>query len=142
MKICATSSLALACFSVSISAFSTRTVSFPPSSTRLYADAQQDAFAAFADSLEEDTVVVEEEKVDESWQERLEMLLDPLTPLAQRQVLMSELMASNEDIRNSVTAALRDRKVSHNKTRVVSFPIVLYSYILIFSLPLYYFSTD
>lgn len=96
-------------------AFSTRSFSSSTARRRssLYADTQQDAFAAFADSLEEkeDVAVVEKEVDDESWQERLEMLLDPLTPLAQRQVLMSELMASNEDIRNSVKAALRDRKV-------------------------------
>jgi len=101
----------LACLFGSVSAFSTTSLRArgTPSTCR-YADTQQDAFAAFADSLEQDEIVVEEEE-DESWQERLETLLDPLTPLAQRQVLMSELLQSNEDIRNSVTAALRDRRV-------------------------------
>jgi len=102
--------LSLACLCASVSAFCAPSFSHRPS-TLLSADTQQDAFAAFADSLEEETVVEEEEAVVESWQERLEMLLDPATPLAQRQILLSELMASNQDIRNSVTAALRDRKV-------------------------------
>jgi hypothetical protein len=67
------------------------------------------SFAAFANSLDEKQ---QQQKQDESWQERLEMLLDPLTPLAQRQILLSELMASNQDIRQSVTDALRERNVS------------------------------
>lgn len=103
--------LVLTCLCGSVSAFSTRSFSHhrPSSSLILRADAQQDAFTAFADSLQ-----VEEEHQDdhdESWQERLEMLLDPLTPLAQRQILLSELMASNDEIRNSVTVALRERNV-------------------------------
>jgi hypothetical protein len=77
-----------------------------------------DTFAAFAESLEDGTIIVEkEEEKHESWQERLEMLLDPLTPLARRQILLSELMASNEDIRRSVTVALRERNVSTEKNR-------------------------
>lgn len=66
------------------------------------------SFAAFANSLDEKQ---QQQKQDESWQERLEMLLDPLTPLAQRQILLSELMASNQDIRQSVTDALRERNI-------------------------------
>jgi hypothetical protein len=93
----------------------------------LNADAQQDAFAAFADSLEEDkeTSEIKDTQEEESWQERLELLLDPLTPLAQRQILMSELMASNEEIRISVTAALKDRKV-RIKRKCIHTPICRY----------------
>jgi hypothetical protein len=70
------------------------------------------SFAAFANSLDEKQQQQQQQKQDESWQERLEMLLDPLTPLAQRQILLSELMASNQDIRQSVRDALRYRNVS------------------------------
>lgn len=106
------------CLFGSVSAFSTTPSSL--CSTRhhslslplFYADRQTDTFAAFADSLEE------EPESDETWQERLESLLDPSTPLAQRQILMSELLSANQDIRDSVSAALRDRKVRERSTRV------------------------
>jgi hypothetical protein len=80
----------------------------------LYADRQVDTFAAFADSLEEEPELDD----DETWQERLESLLDPSTTLAQRQILMSELLSSSQDIRVSVSAALRDRKVRKIQTRI------------------------
>lgn len=97
-------------------------------SSLLHADTQQDAFAAFADSLEQEntsTQVVEEVHVE--WQERLEMLLDPQTPLAQRQILMSELLASNEEIRNSVSTALKDGKVSNKRIVCERIVVVLLS---------------
>lgn len=79
-------------------------------SSSLYAQRQKDgAFAAFADSLEEEP--------EESWQQRLESLLDPTTSLAQRQILMSELLSANQEIRDSVTEALRDRKVKTEHLR-------------------------
>ena len=78
-------------------------------STSTTSSSSSSSFAAFANSLEEEP---HQEEQDESWQERLEMLLDPLTPLAQRQILLSELMASNRDIQQSVTDALRERNVS------------------------------
>ena len=106
-----TGCIVLACMFGSVSAFvhSFSSFSLTPLSSRpcssVYARQQQDgAFAAFAETLE----VAES---DESWQERLESLLDPTTSLAQRQILVSELLSANQDIRDSVTAALRDRKV-------------------------------
>uniref|UniRef100_A0A7R9ZGF5 SOUL heme-binding protein n=2 Tax=Pseudictyota dubia TaxID=2749911 RepID=A0A7R9ZGF5_9STRA len=72
------------------------------------------AFSAFADSLDEDSLfddadMTEEEKA--TWQENLEQLLDPATPLAKRQILLSDLLNANDDIRESVQSALRERKI-------------------------------
>jgi hypothetical protein len=39
------------------------------------------------------------------------MLLDPNTPAAKRQILLSDLVNSNDVIRNDVQSALKDRKV-------------------------------
>ncbi|CAJ1955183.1 unnamed protein product [Cylindrotheca closterium] len=65
------------------------------------------AFSAFADSLEEEP----ESNKEQPWQEKLEDLLDPQTNLADRQILMSELLNSNEEIRESVLDALARRKI-------------------------------
>ena len=67
-----------------------------------------DAFAAFADSLEEEPPKV----IEKPWQAKLEDLLNPSTNLAERQILLSELLNSNEAIRKSVMDALTERKVS------------------------------
>jgi hypothetical protein len=69
---------------------------------------KQDAFAAFADSLEEQF----QEDPTTTWQSKIDSLLDPATPLASRQLLLSELLAANQEIRDSVQEALTTRKVS------------------------------
>jgi hypothetical protein len=46
-----------------------------------------------------------------TWQADLERLLDPSTSPAQRQILVSDLLNANAEIRASVETALRDRKV-------------------------------
>jgi hypothetical protein len=75
----------------------------------------EDAFSAFANSLEEEPVTgvgaAEKTKKGKPWQTKLEDLLDPSTNMADRQVLLSELMSSNEDIRDSVMDALTKREV-------------------------------
>mmetsp|Transcript_17995 Transcript_17995/g.44454 ORF Transcript_17995/g.44454 Transcript_17995/m.44454 type:complete len:440 (-) Transcript_17995:2151-3470(-) len=65
------------------------------------------AFSAFADSLEEEPEIIEEQP----WQAKLEDLLDPQTNLADRQILMSELLNSNDEIRESVLDALARREI-------------------------------
>jgi len=65
------------------------------------------AFSAFADSLEEEPETAEEQP----WQAKLEDLLDLQTNLADRQILMSELLNSNDEIRESVLDALASRKI-------------------------------
>jgi hypothetical protein len=77
----------------------------------------EDAFSAFADSLEDEPISAvvgggaEKTKKGKPWQTKLEDLLDPSTNMADRQVLLSELMSSNEDIRDSVMDALTKREV-------------------------------
>lgn len=46
-----------------------------------------------------------------TWQADLERLMDPTTPSSQRQILLSDLVNANAEIRASVEAALRDRNV-------------------------------
>lgn len=78
----------------------------------------EDAFSAFADSLDEDNLFTEDEEAanaSSTWQESLEMLLDPNTPSAKRQILLSDLLNANDDIRSDVQNALKDRKVSSIK---------------------------
>lgn len=77
-------------------------------------DNNEAAFAAFAESLEEDDIIAstdEPEEAASSWQASLEMLLDPSTSQAKRQILFSDLLSSNEEIRESVFLALRERKI-------------------------------
>jgi len=77
----------------------------------------QDSFAAFADSLDEDEMFDDDEQVgedeDSSWQESLEMLIDPSTPAAKRQILLSDLLNANDDIRSDVQNALKERKIDN-----------------------------
>jgi hypothetical protein len=80
-------------------------------------------FSAFADSLEDDVDVggsnnnsrsgstTTTNTVMKPWQAKLEELLDPMTNNAQRQILLSELLTSNEEIRTSVMDAVTNRKV-------------------------------
>lgn len=70
------------------------------------------AFSAFADSLEEDDDdMFSEDQPLPTWQESLEDLLDPSTPSGKRQILLSELLNANEEIRNDVQSALVERKI-------------------------------
>jgi hypothetical protein len=90
-----------------------------------------DDFASFADSLDQDALKNQQKQkqnkvssatfpkqenrkskpVEKSWQADLERLLDPTTSAAERQILFSDLMNANAEIRSSVEAALRERKV-------------------------------
>lgn len=74
----------------------------------------ESAFSAFADSLDEDSLFdegAEDDAEEPTWQESLDSLLDPTTPLAKRQILLSDLLNANEDIRTSVQTALSERKI-------------------------------
>lgn len=77
-----------------------------------------DAFSAFSESIDEDNLFNDEDDApgseDEStsWQESLEMFLDPGTPAAKRQILLSDLVNANDVIRNDLQSALKERKVS------------------------------
>lgn len=71
------------------------------------------AFSAFADALEEDELFADENEEESvpTWQESLEAFLDPMTPAAKKQVLLSDLVSANEDIRKDVQSAVRERKL-------------------------------
>lgn len=77
------------------------------------------AFSAFVESMDEEDLFSDDDEEDNaskggiSWQESLEQLLDPSTAAAKRQILLSDLLNSNEKIRNDVQAALRDRKIDN-----------------------------
>jgi hypothetical protein len=106
------------------------------SSVRVSRTAEADDFSSFAASLEQDAALRQEEQRRatstggvgsgssttsfrtmnpsasvKTWQADLERLLDPSTSPAQRQILVSDLLNANADIRASVETALRDRKV-------------------------------
>ena len=137
----------------SITTFRQRPVSRVVST--LAASAVEDTnFSSFADSLElsEDTdskktssssstvttitkdknVFIDINKNDDdmdekSWQTKLEELLLPTTNLAERQILLSELLNSNEKIRDSVLDALTNRKVR------CKFHCVIFIYLRLFN---------
>jgi len=69
-----------------------------------------DAFSAFAETLEEDELFDEDFK-EGTWQESLDEFLDPVTPLARRQVLVSDLIGANAQIRESLQSALKERNI-------------------------------
>ena len=99
----------------SISAFNNPGSAFLRSSKiLLYSTTESEtesAFSAFADSLDDDEIFDSDDDSETTWQESLEMLLDPSTPLAKRQILLSDLLNSNENIQEDVRTALQERKV-------------------------------
>ncbi len=97
---------------------STRSSTFLASTTDVVTTAkeeQDDPFSDFAESIDEDDLFDDDDEASGDgatpWQESLEMLLDPNTPAAKRQILLSDLVNSNDVIRNDVQSALKDRKV-------------------------------
>lgn len=78
-------------------------------------------FSTFANSLESDLDDENDETMrasastatssDKPWQAKLDDLLDPATNLADRQILLSELLTSNDKIRDDVLDALTNRKI-------------------------------
>jgi len=86
------------------------------SSLRISSSTAEDtdaAFSAFAESLDEDELFDDEDPSigTQTWQENLEMLLDPVTPQVKRQILLSDLLNANENIKDDVQAALRERRI-------------------------------
>jgi hypothetical protein len=50
---------------------------------------------------------------ESSWQMNLDVLLAPDTSVAERQIVLSDLLSSGKEIEESVRTALRERKVNH-----------------------------
>lgn len=73
------------------------------------------AAAAFSSSTPKKSLV----PVETTWQAKLDRLLDPSTNVADRQILLSELLNSNGKIRDSVLDALTNRKVSERYSKSV-----------------------
>ena len=85
-----------------------------PGTSHLYADRAVDDnnFARFEASLQGDASSQNAEpKKKLNWQADLERLLNPTTSISQRQVLISELIEKNGEIRASVEKAMLDRNV-------------------------------
>ena len=120
-------------YAFTIQSFRSATRSSSLSSSPLFSTTE-DAFSAFAESLDEDDLfndssastasssstpstsaspfqTNQDAYAEKTWQESIEQLLDPTTPLAKRQILLADLVNSNENIRDDVLEALRERKV-------------------------------
>jgi hypothetical protein len=75
-----------------------------------------DAVAGFSNSMKDDGLNSgpnngRTSTKEATWQAKLEALLDPTTSLAKRQILLSELVTANQEIRESVLLALTQRKI-------------------------------
>jgi hypothetical protein len=82
------------------------------------ASSMTDDFANFATSLEEEKEpdtssfsMKDPMTKNKSWQEDLDEFLNPMTPAARKQVLLSDLAGANSDIQASIQSALRDGTV-------------------------------
>ena len=74
---------------------------------------------------------------EKSWQTKLEELLLPTTNLAERQILLSELLNSNEKIRDSVLDALTNRKVRCSAVPLCNFSFAFFLTFVLRSLGYY-----
>jgi len=100
--------------SMSLSSSSTTT---PTAVSASDMDTDKD-FSTFAESLKQDGKDNNNNKgnkdtsrKEQSWQEVVDELLDPVTPLARRQELLAKLVNANREIQVSVLTAMRERKV-------------------------------
>ena len=62
--------------------------------------------------VDESNIFDNNDDEDASWQKNVDMLLAPDTSVAQRQIVLSDLLSSGDKIQESVRTALRERKVS------------------------------
>ena len=72
-------------------------------------------FSSSTKPIDESDIFADESDVaaeSSTWQENLELLLAPDTSVAERQIVLSDLLNSGDKIQDSVRSALRDRKVS------------------------------
>lgn len=89
--------------------------------------ATEDAFSAFAESLDEDDLFNDNNGngngngnssnddiyAESTWQESVEKFLDPTIPLAKRQILLTDLLNSNDNIREDILLAVKERKIDN-----------------------------
>ncbi|KAL7522957.1 hypothetical protein ACHAWX_007763 [Stephanocyclus meneghinianus] len=71
-------------------------------------------FSSSTKPIDEAAIFADENEASSSassWQENLELLMAPDTPMAERQILLSDLLNSGDQIQDSVRTALRERKI-------------------------------
>lgn len=61
--------------------------------------------------VDESNIFDNSDDEDASWQKNVDMLLAPDTSVAQRQIVLSDLLSSGDKIQESVRTALRERKI-------------------------------
>lgn len=138
--------VALSCQYVGAFTFSTSrgSAKHAPFSLASSVNSDDAAFSSFASSLEQDsaaapkasagtsnsgksskrtkTPVTAASSSSSTWKNDLDEILNPTTAQARRQILLSQLLTANADIRVSVEAALRDRKVCTYLYYVIQIP--------------------
>jgi hypothetical protein len=104
-------------------AFSASLTVAPHRWTVLQSSTSGDDFSSFAASLETPTPSPRTRNNNNNkprtWKDDLDELLDPATEMNRRQALFTDVVSANQDIRDAVETALRDRKVSAPDTRIV-----------------------
>jgi hypothetical protein len=112
-------SLSVGAFTVPTTTTRSRTQNRPSFQLASSAPSDDAAFSSFAASLEQDSDQASKSNNNNNnniqpvstWKNDLDEILNPTTAQARRQILVSQLLTANAEIRASVEAALRDRKV-------------------------------
>lgn len=96
-------------------AFSASLAVAPHRRTVLQSSTSGDDFSSFAASLETPTPSPRTRNNNNNkprtWKDDLDELLDPATEMNRRQALFTDVVSANQDIREAVETALRDRKI-------------------------------
>ena len=102
-------------------------VSKTPEATTIIPDLSSSTKPVDESSIFADSEDIVDDTNDSSWQKNLDMLLAPDTSAAERQIVLSDLLSSGDEIQESVRTALKERKVRHHMTHI---QCLLYVYIV------------
>ena len=86
-------------------------VSKTPEATTIIPDLSSSTKPVDESSIFADSEDIVDDTNDSSWQKNLDMLLAPDTSAAERQIVLSDLLSSGDEIQESVRTALKERKV-------------------------------
>ena len=86
-------------------------VSKTPEATTIIPDLSSSTKPVDESSIFADSEDIVDDNNDSSWQKNLDMLLAPDTSVAERQIVLSDLLSSGDEIQESVRTALKERKV-------------------------------
>ena len=86
-------------------------VSKTPEATTIIPDLSSSTKPVDESSIFADSEDIVDDTNDSSWQKNLDMLLAPDTSVAERQIVLSDLLSSGDEIQESVRTALKERKV-------------------------------